>query len=176
MKNIESYLQFTITDLKRLGFIGGGVRLGRLALAGNSIGIVADSENEQVTLVFCCNGIRNAQPIRLHRQKSNLTPNDSRFYYYFICPKSGALCRKLYFVNGVFVGRKSFRHIYEKQANRRHRKHDSLIDYLSCNFDLLEPRRYRRETYNGKLTPYGRSLKKRYEKLLDLKEKIVSLQ
>ena len=82
-------------------------------------------------------------------------------YYYFVCPVTGLSCRKLYLVNGRFVGRMAFRPLYSQQAETRTQR--ALSTYtlraLGAYEDMLN-KPYRRLTYRGKQTPYGRKVEK----------------
>lgn len=93
------------------------------------------------------------QKIPIIREESNLV--SGTFVYFFLCP-FGYKSKKLFYVGGGFRSRRSFRHRYRAQLKSRWGRES---DYF-CE----EPpnRRYGKEYYRGKLTPYGKRCK-RYE-------------
>lgn len=97
--------------------------------------------------------------ITLRFRPSNLKAGTG--YYYFVCPVTGLSCRKLYLVNGRFVGRMAFRPLYPQQAESHKQRDLSTYTLLALGVyeDLLN-KPYRRLTYRGRLTPYGRKVEK----------------
>lgn len=95
-------------------------------------------------------GETRLQSVKLEKRPSNLGKPEP--VYYFVCPYSGTLCRKLYTDGKVLAGRKSFSHIYStQQRSERIREVDNLMAIL----DSPQKGKYRKEYYRGKLTPYG---------------------
>lgn len=84
-------------------------------------------------------------------------------YYYFLCPETGRRCRYLYLYGGRFVSRFAIpRAAYPCQRYR-----SSLaksLDVLLNVSDITE-KRYGKEYYRGKLTPYGKKLLRAYDAL-----------
>ena len=99
--------------------------------------------------------VRIELTLRFHA--SNL--NNETGYYYFVCPVTGLSCRNLYLVNGKFVSRTAFRPLYGSQAERR--RNDGLA-YLCAlaDYEKMLDAKYRRLTYRGRLTPWGRKVEK----------------
>lgn len=93
------------------------------------------------------------QKIGVIEEDSNLR-NGSKVYY-FSC--RGYKCRTLYSDGTGFYPRAAFRHIYGKQK-QSHKERE--IAYMAEPF-----RAYGKETYRGRLTPYGKRLQryKEYE-------------
>lgn len=83
--------------------------------------------------------------------------------WYFLCPKTGKRCRKLYFIDSMFLHRSAFKGcMYEKQTySSGHRKlFASLINETMMEDAFMELRKkHFRKTYKGNLT-------KRYLRLL----------
>lgn len=123
-----------------------------------SMGVITDTTHEVATVRFLYdhNGRTNDETVLLRWKQSNL--NNGGFYY-FICPVSGRSCRKLYFVGGRFVSRFAFRALYESQTvgpSGRENLYYQLAKF--SEYEQLADQPHRKETYNGKLTPYGRKL------------------
>ena len=97
-----------------------------------------------LTLKWEDDGETYKQHITLIEEESNLVSGS--IVYYFL--SSGFKCRKLFYIGGRWRDRRSFRHKYESQSK----------SHLQRTFNHLpEPyRRYGKEYYRGKLTPYGK--------------------
>lgn len=64
-------------------------------------------------------GRKVKQIVNLTARNSNLGAGRGRVWY-FVCPGTGKLCRKLYFANGKFYGRMALRNaIYQSQAETK---------------------------------------------------------
>ena len=169
---IDRYLSLSVTDCKRLGFFRPNeIQTGRVYWKrdGATVASIGFGTKTTGAPVACFSYEYNGQPVAydvaLRWKRSNLNPDTEHGYYYFVCPDTGALCRKLYLVDGRFVGRKAFHALYRDQ-NKSHKErrvtgawHDLLAVDDLCN------QRYRRETYRGRLTPYGRKIEKLCQRL-----------
>lgn len=83
--------------------------------------------------------------------------------YYFVCPRTGALCRRLYFTDRYITSRNGFRKpLYLSQA-RSHKQRDL--------FPTEPYRENGKMYYRGKLTPYGKRVE-RYEQKMERAEEI----
>lgn len=174
---IDRYLTLSIGDCKRLGFLRPGVTtVGRIEWK-NDAGVIASvgfsTKTQGVPVAsfsYEHNGTPRAYDVALRWKRSNLNPGTEHGYYYFVCPVTGSLCRKLYFVHGQFVGRKAFNALYEDQtfSKKQRRNRRAWRDLLAVD-DLIS-RPYRRETYRGRLTPYGRKVEKLAARLETYKE------
>ena len=125
-----------------------------------SMGVITDTTHEVATVrfVYDHNGQTHDETVLLRWKQSNL--NNGGFYY-FSCPVTGRSCRKLYFVGGRFVSRFAFRALYESQTvgpSERNNVYYQLAKF--CEYEQLAEQPYRKETYNGKPTPYGRKLER----------------
>ena len=97
-------------------------------------------------------GQERRQLIRIMEQESNLA-NGSKVLY-FLC--GGHRCRTLYSDGRGLYSRNQFSHHYGQQGEGR-------LDRTIRHLDNPE-RKFGKETYRGKVTPYGRRLQRFYEK------------
>ena len=93
------------------------------------------------------------QQIPILREESNLVSGS--FVYYFLCPY-GYKSKKLFYIGCKFRSRRSFRHGYSSQ-NQSHHQRD-------INSTPEPYRRYGKQYYRDKLTPYGKRCKRFEEK------------
>lgn len=138
--------------VERLGFPTLSVK------AGVTIG-----EDSSLKLLLCWQG--GEQAIEIIRERSNLI--EGAAVYYFLCP-FGYKSRKLYFVGGKWRSRRSFKGYYAQQLKSRKWRE---LAYLS----VTPPTAYGRpkEHYRGKLTPYGKRLR-RYRQRQDKGEEALT--
>lgn len=121
-------------------------------------------------LSYSYKGKSITERIELRFKASNMIKDAG--YYYFVCPVTGKLCRKLYLVNGKFISRTAFNPLYEKQTRSKRGRSDSLA-FLNLVSELeKEDGKFRHYTYKGRLTPYGRRCEKMSRKALGIMEKI----
>lgn len=160
-KTIDEYLTLSISALKRAGFLKTReLKSGRVSWyrGGEEIASIRVTTDTRA-LPMCYLSYRyDGEPVqeilRLMFKHSNLDPEGEHGYYYFVCPVTGSCCRKLYAVNGRFVGRSAFRPLYPQQAqSRKQRKENGMLDVL-LKLDELQNSRYRKDFYRGKPTPY----------------------
>lgn len=172
---IDDYLTLSIADLKRMGFlradalVRGNIRFSVRGEERAAVGAATDTRGVPVfKLAYLCNGKPVDAVIYLRWKRSNLNPESNNGYYYFVCPRTGKLCRKLYIVNGEFMGRQAFNPIYKKQTYSHRRRNDVFFNYLDVidETDRITKARYRRETYRGKPTPWGRYVAKTYDRYM----------
>lgn len=169
---LDDYLALSITNCKTIGYfkpdtVQEGIirwRNGGEVIA--AIKLTTDTVNHTCTLHYCYNGNEVQETVRLRWRSSNLDNSADlwekrRGYYYFVCPLTGRSCRKLYLVNGRFVSRFGFRHLYEKQTLSRRQRAD-LFRFLDAadKVEKLERQPYRKRTYRGNPTPYARKLER----------------
>lgn len=171
---IDYYLTLSIKDCRQMGFLApDSVKSGTVnwLTSGRKVASVAfmtDTRQNVASLSFLYDGEPVSETIVLSFQRSNLK-GCGRGYYYFVCPVTGRRCRKLYLVNGRFVSRSAFRPLYASQVLSKRQRNSSATKRLDLlvAFDRCQRQRFRRETYKGKPTPYGRKV----GKLLDLMER-----
>ena len=106
-----SEFTLSIADLERLGylksnaFVSGVIRWTTEGRELAAVGAATDTRGVPVLkLAYTYNGEPRDRIINLRCRFS--TPGISNGYYYFVCPVTGELCRKLYLVDGEFVGRR----------------------------------------------------------------------
>lgn len=165
---IENYLRLTVRDCKRLGFLtpNGDKRgvvswtQGKDVIASISLRTNLAGTVPYAALNYSYKGNPVNTEITLRFHASNL--NGETGYYYFVCPVTGLSCRNLYLVDGRFVSRLAFRPLYRKQAETRIPKSNGSLAALRAltEYEELRTAKYRRLTYRGKLTPYGRKVEK----------------
>jgi len=163
---IEELLAVSITDLKRLGLLvpgavrGGSLTWNRRGRTVASVSVITDTAGEIPTIRFqyTCNGspVDYSTPLRF--SPSNLNRGG---FYYFVCPVTGRYCRKMYLVSGRFVSRFAFRALYDKQTRSRSQR-TGLYEFLTTIEAAQNAinSKYRKSTYRGNLTPYGRKCEK----------------
>lgn len=100
-------------------------------------------------------GAKYCQRVRVTAKPSNLGLRAP--VYYFVCPYSRTLSLKLYTDGRVLSGRRGFEHLYRKQT---YSKSFRLLAKLLEIGSEVEKSKNRKEFYRGKITPYGRKLRK----------------
>ena len=163
---IDSYICLSVAACKRLGFLKpnetaegvvtwtqGGAQVAAIHLTTKTGAVPC------AILSYTYRGTNVQTSLTLRYKPSNL--NNGTGYYYFVCPITGLSCRKLYLVGGRFVSRAAFRPLYEKQTLTRTARTGALafLKLLAACEDV-EAERYRRYTYRGQLTPFGRKCEK----------------
>lgn len=129
-----------------------------------SIQVAADyGEDNTLTLLLKWEGMR--QDIRIVREESRLVRGT--YVYYFLCPY-GYKSFKLFYINGEWRSRRSFKAYYAQQMKSKKWRE---LDYLSVPppFDNGK----RKEYYRGELTPYGKRLR-RYRQQQDRGEEALA--
>ena len=149
---IEDCRRIKISDLKRLKYLEkDSVKYGLLQWGKeNSIFVVVDT-------VKC--GMHLRYTYQQH-YKMNYTvilcqrPANLGFgvVWYFRCPKTNSLCRKLYFYNGYFVSRKAIPNsLYRQQTETKRIRYFSVIGAILR--DRCEFKKYTKLFYREKPTP-----------------------
>lgn len=165
---IDRYLSLSVSDCKRLGFLrpnaicSGSIQWTRGGAVIASVGFGTLTTGVPVArFSYEADGVQMAYDVALRWKRSNLNPDSTDGYYYFVCPETGNLCRKLYLVGGRFVSRRAFHALYRCQTySKKYREDTRAWRALMDADDLVFSQRYRRETYRGKPTPYGRKVDK----------------
>lgn len=113
-------------------------------------------QNMKLTLRWNEYGETYQQSIRVVAEPSNIRSLSGIYVYYFICPQTGTKCRILYKMDyGGFCGRKALQKaLYPIQMLSK------KFRYIHYPTEEKQPyRKYGKEYYRGKLTPYGRKCK-----------------
>lgn len=161
----EDSLNFSIADLKRLGyFVPNGAKSGVLSWNNTTakIAITVDNINNVVMLDYVVDGERHLKyTVFIYTQAANIGNGVVRF---FDCPITHELCRKLYLHGDMFVSRKAMKGVlYRCQAAS---KHERAMPSGWASDDFIPFRRYGKTHYRGKLTPYGKRIE-RYQNIVN---------
>lgn len=159
----------TITKLKEWGYLepnqiitGGMITWSRNGNKTGSIGISASTISPTSYIELNYN-YKETTPIHYRINLVSVPSNIGKgVLWYFVCPKTGKQCRKLYLIEGYFYHRSASPGMYEKQTyshkNRiLFRKFDALFGTDKV-FEQLNSKGFKK-TYAGKPT-------KRYLKLM----------
>ena len=153
---IDDCIKLTIADLKRGGwFIPDAIAVGTVSWRNgqSSIHIKVDNIKMMMSLDYVVDGNTSMHyDIKIATRTANIGHGVVR---YFVCPKTNSLCRNLYLCGGMFVSRKAMSGaMYQTQAESKQMR---LWRQL-----LVEPqkRKFGKEYYRGKLTPYGKRLRR----------------
>lgn len=110
---------------------------------------------------YWCDNIHISYRVVLSKIPSNLNKGH---VWYFVCPKTGRLCRKLHLVGSYFYHRSAFKGcLYEKQTLSRSTRHlyktfSTILHHERFYETITTP--HFKKVYHGKLT-------KRYKQLLE---------
>lgn len=160
---------FSIADLRKWGYLVlGNWKTGTITWSRNgnpigSISITAQMEREApyITLSYTINKEKDVKyNVSLVSVASNLGKGN---VWYFRCPYTNKLCRKLYSIEGYFMHREGIKGYYEKQIQSKHYRHlekayGPLFQQDKLYMQLYS--KYFRKYYNGKPT-------KRYLKIMN---------
>jgi hypothetical protein len=134
-----------------------------------SIGIYTNPENSYLELDYKCNEAPINYRVQLISAPSNLGKG---VVWYFVCPRTGKRCRKLYLADTYFYHRSAFRGcMYEKQTQSKKSRHLDKTLGLYFQVDKLFEQLYKKnfkKQYAGKPT-------KKYLKLTQQIQKAESI-
>jgi hypothetical protein len=134
-----------------------------------SIRVCTHSENLFLELDYKCNQVPIKYKVQLVSVPSNLGKG---VIWYFVCPRTGKRCRKLYLADTYFYHRSAFRGcMYEKQTqSKKSRYLDKMIGAYFKSDKLYSElnEKYFKKTYAGKPT-------KKYLKLTQQIQKAESI-
>lgn len=139
-----------------------GEGVNKLTTGSISIRTHIEAENSYLELDYKVNG----QPIKYKVSLITKTSNISKgIVWFFRCPNTGKLCRKLYLVDKYFLHRTAIKGaMYEKQTySASKRNHYRQWDEVFCSDGVYEQlySKYFKTYYKGKATKrYNRLLKK----------------
>ena len=163
---IEDVKTISLTKLKEWNYLNYGTKSGviswsRLGEVHSRINIVVCINEYSSYLLFdynCNNELRNYK-VNIIKVPSNLGKGE---VMYFVCPRTGKYCRKLYFNNSYFLHREAFTGLmYQNQIeSKKSRELFKLFNCIHLSDEVYEERykKYFKTHYNGKPT-------KRYLKL-----------
>ena len=118
-----------------------------------SIEVCTFYENRYLELDYKC----NQQPVKYRVQLVSAISNLGKgFVWYFVCPKTGKRCRKLYLADTYFYHRSAFRGcMYEKQTQSKKSRYldQTLGEYFRSDqlYEQLYKKHFKKQ-YAGKPT------------------------
>lgn len=127
-----------------------------------AIGVSTISGNSFINMFYKDAGKEQCYKLSLVEKKSNLGRGS---HWYFACPATGKNCRKLYFINGLFLHRDAFEGcMYSKQTlsefGRCQRRVAEKVIFGAYEADKIIYKKYFKPYYKGKPTKkYARVLK-----------------
>jgi hypothetical protein len=163
----DDVLQLQIADLKKLGYLkqsySGGLTWSSNGRKTGSITLrsFVNGAFISIELDYTHQGEPMKYRINLISQPSNLGKG---LIYYFVCPNTGKLCRKLYCISGYFLHREAFQGcFYESQLHSKRLRHAYKLIMADDIEEELYSKNFKR-TYAGKPTRKFLSLTKKAEK------------
>lgn len=176
---IEQLKSISTTALKKLGYLEPYIHINNRAIhwinkygekvGAISVSIKTNEEDGFIILDYTYNETQKINyKIQLIAKPSNLGKG---LLWYFVCPETGKVCRKLYLYNGYFLHTSAFKNLYyEKQLRSRKivewdKKFGLLLD------DDIYMQRYKK---NFKTHYKGKPTKKylKLTKLIEAREQI----
>ena len=170
----DNVLQISITKLKELNYLKPNqVKSGTITWSrnGNKIGSIlikanTNSKDPYIELNYNYKNEPRKYKIQLVSVPSNLGKGN---IWYFICPDTNKLCRKIYSINGYFFHREAFKGcLYESQTQSKGSKQMDKLIGADIILDQLYRQLYKKhfkKFYAGKPT-------KRYLRILKQINKI----
>ncbi len=165
---VESLKSISISDLKKLGYLQPNTFLSRNLFWTNkngekvsSITVVIDTKETtgSITFDYTYNQSQKINySVQLMTRPSNL---GNGLLWFFICPNTLKVCRKLHLSSGYFLHRTAFSDLYyEKQLrSKRWREWDKVFGDLDDGVYEEMHKKYFKKYYKGKPT-------KKYLKLM----------
>lgn len=167
----EDCLNFSIADLKRLGYFVPNSVISGVFMWNNSnsqIRITVDNANGVMFLDYVVNERNKHYKVLIYGQEANIGKGVVKF---FVCPKTYTLCRKLYLHGDMFVSRKAMRGImYRCQAKSKWQR---TMGNGWASDEFVPFKKYGKIHYRGKLTPYGKRIE-RYQNIENQCERMAS--
>jgi hypothetical protein len=157
---VEDCKTVSISKLKEWNYLTYGKKSGVISWSTNnvvhsriSIEVTFTDEQKFIVLDYKTNTESIRYKVKIIVKPSNLGKGE---VYYFLCPSTGKLCRKLYFESSYFLHRTAFRYLmYQKQLESK--KNRQLFKIFDASFvpDEVYEQRYKpyfKTHYNGKPT------------------------
>jgi hypothetical protein len=133
---------------------------------GAWVGIRKSEVTGIMVLEYTCKGEDIIYHVDIVSRRSNL-PNRALIWY-FVCPSTDKVCRKLFFNGRVFVHQSALQGLYQCQTlSRKMRDSDKLFEYLLGPNDIYKQlqQKHLKRFYRGKMT-------KKYQKLIKWKRRV----
>lgn len=166
---VEDCLYISIKKLKEWEYLTcNGIKSGTISWSRNGtphskidIKVTKNDFNTFMILDYKSNGKPINYKVEIIKKHSNLGKGKM---YFFLCPNTGKLCRKLILKNGYFLHREAFKGLmYSKQLeSKKNRDLFKLLEACHLSDEVYEERykKYFKTHYNGKET-------KRFKRLND---------
>jgi hypothetical protein len=164
-KTVDDCLTISITKLKEWNYLNYGHKSGTICWSRNGethskidISVTFLEYEKYIFLDYKADGEPKRYKVKIFEVPSNLGKG---FLYYFKCPVTHKLCRKLYLDNSMFLHRTAFNMMYQKQTESKRNRELTKVFYKVMLPDEVYAERYKKyfkTHYNGKPT-------KRYLKL-----------
>lgn len=166
-------LQINISKLKEWGYLNPNKwKTGTLNWSRNgnqtasiSIGVSTLASDEYLHLKYNFKEQPREYNIRLVSKPTNLGIGEM---WFFLCPSTGQLCRKLYSIDGYFYHREAFKGcFYEKQTQSKYarfldQKYGAYFNAESLYFEARK--KHLKKTYAGKPTKKFTKLSREIER------------
>jgi len=159
---VEGLKRITIADLKKLGYLQPNVQLNRSVFwntsngaKASSITVIVDTNDADgyITLDYIFNDSQKINyKVKLITRPSNLGDG---LLWFFVCPHTQKVCRKLHLNSGYFLHRTAFNGLYyEKQLqSKKWRDFEKVFgSYLDDKLYEQLYKKHFKKFYNGKPT------------------------
>ncbi|MDR6403964.1 MULTISPECIES: hypothetical protein [Chryseobacterium] len=159
---VESLKRITIADLKKLGYLQPNVRVSQNIFWTNQYGertgaitvIIDTTETDgYITFDYTYNQSKKVNyKVRLITRPSNL---GNSLLWFFVCPSTQKVCRKLHLNSGYFLHRTAFSDVYyEKQLQSKKWRgwEKTFGSYLDDKLYEELHKKHFKKYYNGKPT------------------------
>ncbi len=174
----------SVNFLKKNGYLNpncktsGTIRWSRNGISTGTVGIsIIMFGTPVLTLSYTCNNVAVEYSVMLLSLPSNLGKGE---VWYFKCPRTGKLCRKLYLGKTYFLHRDAFKNCFYDSQVQSHRNR-TLYKMYNMHFiteRVYEQRfkKYFKTTYRGQPTKRLLKLQKDLELYYSVKGKLPSLE
>lgn len=166
---IERLQSFSISDIDRNGYsleklerlskpIKGTMSLGK-GSSKSTVGLILNPSPLSISFVYAVGGRNVERRFYIRKRESNLISGS--FMYFFVCPNSGKLCRKLYIFGGEIVSRYKLQDLgimYDQQTRGHNYRRVWSYYYRIPDNDSIK---YRKSHYRGFITPFWERLTER---------------
>ena len=162
--NVNERQSVPVSELTRLakgnGLVAGNVKWSN----GASLGFTYNADKSLLVLKYTYESTQSIEePIKIVRTATNLHKGLQCFA---LCPITGKQCRKLYLYGEKFVSRHAIPENYaSSNQSKRQRNFEKQFSYIM----LADKSKYRKEYYNGNITPFGKKCEKAIEGFLKMK-------
>ncbi len=154
---VEDCLYISIKKLKDWEYLNNGIKSGSINWSRNgikhssiSIKVVYNEFESYIELDYKCNGEPINYKVNIESTPSNLGKG---VIQYFVCPRTGKYCRKLYLHNSYFLHREAFNGLfYQNQIeSKKNRSLFKVFNRIMLPDEVYQERykKYFKTHYNG---------------------------